>query len=153
MYPDHFTTSDLQFGFKRVMSTSDFIKKICAYINGSPVFGCFLDASKTFDRVNYDTVYVKSSLDMYPDHFTTSDLQLCLPLISLRKFVHILMVLQSLVASWMQARPLIVLIMILYSQSCLRGMFPTSELFPVFWVYKLEDTSLLECLSLSSFFR
>ena len=50
-YSDAFVTSDLQFGFKRGMSTSlctGFIKCVVSrYMqNDSALFGCFLDASK-----------------------------------------------------------------------------------------------------------
>ena len=53
LYPNHFTTTDLQFGFKKGMSTAlctGFIKNVVSKFvhNGSSVFGCFLDASKAF---------------------------------------------------------------------------------------------------------
>ena len=61
-YESVFATSSLQFGFKPDSSTSlcsAAIKNIIArYIdNGSPVLGCFLDASKAFDLVDHDILY------------------------------------------------------------------------------------------------
>ena len=61
-YPDQFSTSDLQFGFKRFMSTSlctGTVKNVAyRYVrNGSPVFGCLLDASKAFDLVQHDILF------------------------------------------------------------------------------------------------
>ena len=63
-YPDQFVSSDLQFGFKKKHSTTlctGLIKNVVSrYVyNGSPVFGCFLDASKAFDRVNHDVLFTK----------------------------------------------------------------------------------------------
>ena len=51
----YFTTSDLQFGFKRQLSTTlstGLIKNaVSKFVHaGSQVYGCFLDASKAFDR-------------------------------------------------------------------------------------------------------
>ena len=65
MYPHHFTTSDLQFCLKKAMCTAlctGFIKNVVSKLahNGSPVFG-FLDASKTFDRVNHFILFSKVS--------------------------------------------------------------------------------------------
>lgn len=55
-YGNAFSTSSLQFGFKPGMSANmctglvkNVISRYC--FNGSNVFGCFLDASKAFDRV------------------------------------------------------------------------------------------------------
>ena len=61
-YSDAFVTSDLQFGFKRGMSTSlctGFIKCVVSrYMqNDSAVYGCFLDASKAFDLVNHEILF------------------------------------------------------------------------------------------------
>ena len=57
-YPQSFLTSGLQFGFKPKMSTSlctGTVKNVISrYMHGSsPVFACFLDASKAFDLVNH----------------------------------------------------------------------------------------------------
>ena len=56
-YGDSFT-SPLRFGFKPGLSADmctglikNVISRYC--FNGSNVFGCFLDASKAFDRVNH----------------------------------------------------------------------------------------------------
>ncbi len=51
-------TSDLQYGFKQGSSTSlctAMVQETISYYvhNGSNVYGLMLDASKTFDRVNY----------------------------------------------------------------------------------------------------
>ena len=61
-YRSCFITSDLQFGFKRGFSTelcSGIIKNVITkYLhNGTNVFGCFLDASKAFDRVNHSLLF------------------------------------------------------------------------------------------------
>ena len=61
-YSDAFVTSDLQFGFKRGMSTSlcpGFIKCVVSrYMqNHSAVYGCFLDASKAFDLVDHEILF------------------------------------------------------------------------------------------------
>ena len=57
-------TSDNQFGFKRKHATDLCIytvKSVIKYYNyfGSPVYTCFLDASKAFDRVNHWTLFKK----------------------------------------------------------------------------------------------
>ena len=61
-YPQCFLTSGLQFGFKQKMSTSlctGTLKNIVSrYLHcGSPVFACFLNASKAFDLVNHDVSF------------------------------------------------------------------------------------------------
>ena len=57
-------TTDNQFGLKEGHSTDHCIfalKNILQYYksNNSPVYSCFLDASKAFDRVNYWTLFRK----------------------------------------------------------------------------------------------
>ena len=56
-YEGYFSTSPLQFGFKPGMSAdmcTGLIKNVIGHycFKGSSVFGCFLDASKAFDRVS-----------------------------------------------------------------------------------------------------
>jgi hypothetical protein len=56
--------SDNQFGFKKQHSTDlclyAFKETVSYYVeHGSPVFACFLDASKAFDRVNHWTLFKK----------------------------------------------------------------------------------------------
>ena len=56
--PSVFSSSDLQFGFKRGVSTSmcrQFLKSVVHHYNhgGSPVYCCLLDASKAFDLVDH----------------------------------------------------------------------------------------------------
>ena len=58
------SSADLQFGFKQGLSTdlcTGLIKNVIAHYNssGSHVLGCFLDASKTFDRVNHYVLFKK----------------------------------------------------------------------------------------------
>ena len=60
----HLVTSDNQFGFKRQHGTDLCIftvKSVIKYYNlcNSPVFTCFLDASKAYDRVNHWTLFKK----------------------------------------------------------------------------------------------
>ena len=59
-----FMTSSLQFGFKKGLSThlcTGLIKNVIARynVNDSRVYGCFLDASKAFDRVNHVALFEK----------------------------------------------------------------------------------------------
>ena len=63
-FKDYFKTSDNQFGFKESLSTDMCIftlKQVCDYYvkNGSPVYICFLDASKAFDKINHWTLFRK----------------------------------------------------------------------------------------------
>ena len=67
----HLVTSDNQFGFKQKHSTDLCIytvKSIIQYYNyyNSPVYTCFLDASKAFDRVNHWTMFKKLILRGVP---------------------------------------------------------------------------------------
>ena len=69
-YTRHFTTSDLQFGYKKGESPTLFISLIKNVVarfvhNCSLVFGCFLDASKAFDRVNHGIFFSVLSMDIY----------------------------------------------------------------------------------------
>lgn len=61
-YKSNLKTSDLQFAYKRDISTTMCtfsLKEVCRrYIdNGSDVYCCMLDASKAFDRVNYSLLF------------------------------------------------------------------------------------------------
>ena len=58
-HKEHFKTSELQFEFKQNMSTSlctGVLKNVVSryMLEGSPVFSCFLNASKAFDLVNHN---------------------------------------------------------------------------------------------------
>ena len=62
-------TSDNQFGFKKRHSTDLCIftvKSVIKYSNfyNSPVYNCFLDASKAYDRVNHWTLFKKKCLNV-----------------------------------------------------------------------------------------
>ena len=62
MCKSNLQSSDLQFGFKHKHSTtmcSFLVRETIEYFNtrGSPVFSCFMDASKAFDRVSHDTLF------------------------------------------------------------------------------------------------
>ena len=64
-------TSDNQFGFKQKQSTDLCIytvKSIIQYYNyySSPVYTCFLDASKAFDRINHWTMFKQLILRNVP---------------------------------------------------------------------------------------
>ena len=59
-----FSTSPLQFGFKEGFSTdlyTGLLKNVIGRytMNDSTVYGCFLDASKAFDRVNHTVLFHK----------------------------------------------------------------------------------------------
>ena len=61
MLTPYLNTTDNQFGFKKGHSTDHCIfalKNLIQYYksNNSPVYSCFLDASKAFDRVNHWTL-------------------------------------------------------------------------------------------------
>ena len=63
-YRSAFVTSPLQFGFKQGFSTdlcTGLIKNVVARynINNTDVYGCFLDASKAFDRVDHQVLFQK----------------------------------------------------------------------------------------------
>ena len=63
-FNDAFISSDLQFWFKQGLSTdlcTGLNKNVIARYNssGSHVLGCFLDASKAFDRVNHYVLFKK----------------------------------------------------------------------------------------------
>ena len=60
----YLNTTDNQFGFKKGHSTDHCIfalQNVIQYYksNNSPVYSCFLDASKAFDRVNHWTLFRK----------------------------------------------------------------------------------------------
>ena len=60
----HLLTQENQFGFKKKHSTDLYIftvKSTIKYFNmyNSPVYSCFLDASKAYDRVNHWTLFKK----------------------------------------------------------------------------------------------
>ena len=60
----YLVTRDNQFGFKKKHSTNLcilFVKSVINYYNlyKSPVYSCFLDASKAYNRVNHWTLFKK----------------------------------------------------------------------------------------------
>ena len=72
-YPQSFLTSGLQFGFKPKMSTSlctGTVKNVISgYMHGgSPVFACFLDASKAFDLVDHKILFQRLLDRDLPSH-------------------------------------------------------------------------------------
>jgi len=63
-YRSSFITSSLQFGFKQGFSSdlcTGLVKNVIAryLFNDTNVYGCFLDASKTFDRVDHSVLFEK----------------------------------------------------------------------------------------------
>jgi hypothetical protein len=81
------STSELQFGFKKGRFTgmcTMLVKEAISYYrnNSSPVFCTLLDATKAFDRVNYNKLFkllsdrnipplvIRFLLKMYTDHNT-----------------------------------------------------------------------------------
>ena len=80
-YSGYFTTSDLQFGFKRQLSTTlctgtgpGLIKNVVSkFVHaGSQVYGCFLDTSKAFDWVNHEVLFSKLDLPLALNRFLVS---------------------------------------------------------------------------------
>ena len=66
----YLVTRDNQFGFKKKHSTDLCIfsvKSVIKYYNlyKSPVYSCFLDASKAYDRVNHWTLFKKVAQTWY----------------------------------------------------------------------------------------
>ena len=61
---EYLTTTDNQFGFKTQHSTDTCIYLLKETLNyyyssGSPVFLCFVDVRKAFDRINYNKLFLK----------------------------------------------------------------------------------------------
>ena len=61
-YKDKLSTNDMQFAFKRKHSTvmcTLVLKEVVRYYmnNGSDVYTCYVDATKAFDRVQYDKLF------------------------------------------------------------------------------------------------
>ena len=66
-------TSDAQFGFKASHCTDialfSFKERVKIYLNsGSPVFVCFLDATKTFDMVNHTKLFNILKTRKFPEY-------------------------------------------------------------------------------------
>ena len=62
LHPDQFLTSGLQFGFKPKVSSSlctGTLKNVISHFihEGSPIFSCFLGASKGFDLINHEILF------------------------------------------------------------------------------------------------
>ena len=62
LYSNYFLASDLQFGFKKNFSTglcTGLLKNVVSHYlhKDSKVYGCFLDASKAFDRVDHRLLF------------------------------------------------------------------------------------------------
>ena len=69
MLTPYFNTTDNRFGFKKGHSTDHCIfalKNVIQYYksNNSPVYSCFLDASKAFDRVNHWTLFLNCLIEV-----------------------------------------------------------------------------------------
>jgi hypothetical protein len=80
---DYLSTTDNQFGFKSKHSTDLCIftlKNIVDYYRRfrSPVFSCFLDASKAFDRVNHWSLFAKLCDKIFTNNYY-SDLIVLVP--------------------------------------------------------------------------
>ena len=72
----HLVTSDNQLGYKKAFYGLMFIrliKSIIQYYNyyNSPVYTCFLDASKAFDRVNHWTMFKKTNIKGCNNYYCT----------------------------------------------------------------------------------
>ena len=70
-FSGHFATSDLQFGFKAGFSTTlctGVLKNVASHYmsENTPVYACFLDASKTFDLVNHERLFSKLLNNGFP---------------------------------------------------------------------------------------
>ena len=72
-YSSHQETTDYQFGFKGGHSTDMCVftlKQVVDfyYTQSSPVYMCFLDASKAFDKINHWTLFSKLINRKVPDN-------------------------------------------------------------------------------------